>query len=96
MKPRLEPVDHTEHDAFVWAHVVLEAPGPVRFGSTLWTRSLMQDRHDADRMLRIMQLGCRFCGSNSMHGEVHERDCIYVTDPSTRRVWIRKGARIIE
>lgn len=53
MKPRLEPSDHTEDDAFVWAHVVLEAPGPARFGSTLWTRSLMQDRRDADLMLDI-------------------------------------------
>lgn len=54
------------------------------------------DRLDAARMLRIMTLGCRFCGSNSMCGEVHKPDCIYATDPTARRVWLRRGARVIE
>lgn len=46
MKPRLEPCDHTEDDAFAWAGVVLNAK-PERFGTVLWTRSLMHDRRDA-------------------------------------------------
>lgn len=48
MKSRLEPADHTEQDAYAWAKVVLDAPSPAMFGSVLWTRSLMQDRRDAD------------------------------------------------
>lgn len=52
MKPRLEPCDHTEEDAYAWAGVVLNAR-PDRFGTILWTRSLMQDRRDADLMLTL-------------------------------------------
>lgn len=55
MKPRLEPCDHTDEDAFAWAHVVLEAPAPRMFGNVLWTRSLMQDRRDSDL---IFELAC--------------------------------------
>lgn len=55
MKPRLEPCDHTEADAHVWTCVVLAAAGLSRFGSLLWTRSLMQDRSDADLMLKARQ-----------------------------------------
>lgn len=50
MTQRLEPCDHTEEDAFVWAHVVLKVSSANRFGSLLWTRSLMQDRCDAQVM----------------------------------------------
>jgi hypothetical protein len=94
MKPRLESLPYTAEDEDVWNFVgCFEV---FFYGFSLEDLSADQDRRDADRMLRIMTLGCRFCGSNSMCGEVHMPDCIYVTDPSSRRVWLRKGARIIE
>lgn len=49
MKPRLEPVEHTDDDAIAWAYV--HGRGGPRFGPTLWTRSLMSDSRDALLML---------------------------------------------
>ena len=85
----------TEEDWWIFVNHRGDPFRAYRMGCA-FVRSRQQDRRDADRMLRIMTLGCRFCGSNSMWGEIHEKDCIYATDPSARRVWLRKGARIIE
>jgi hypothetical protein len=95
MKPRLEPVPVTEEDFEILCYTW---PGRDWRRDPLYPigHSIGADRRDADRMLRIMTLGCRFCGSNSMHGEVHMPDCIYVIDPNARKVWLRKGAKIIE
>jgi len=52
MKPRLEPCDHTPEDSLAWSGVIwLANRGSGYTGSYLWTRSLMQDRRDADLML---------------------------------------------
>ncbi len=51
MKPRLEPLEHTAADALMWADVNWR--GGPRFGPTLWTRSLMQDRRDAELMSKV-------------------------------------------
>lgn len=53
MKLRLEPCDHTEEDTLAWAHVIW---GHTVGGSTLWTRSLMQDRRDANLMLMAAEM----------------------------------------
>lgn len=94
MKPRLDSAALTVLDAQI--HWRVTELFRARHGGRLFTTSLNGDRRDADRMLRIMRLGCRFCGANSQYGEAHERDCIYETDPTRRQVWHRKGARIIE
>jgi len=98
MKPRQPVLNITDEDEeiFWWVAMRLTSEPPRSDQMEIVLRSVDADRRDADRMLRIMILGCRFCGSNSMHGEVHMPDCIYVIDPSARRVWLRKGARIIE
>jgi hypothetical protein len=54
MKPRLEPLDHTDEDSMAWADVLLRYA--ERHGGTLWTRSLMQDRRDADLMFEAQRL----------------------------------------
>ena len=46
---RLKPIEHTGCDAIAWGGVQWRC-GP-RFGPTLWTRSLMSDRRDAELML---------------------------------------------
>lgn len=100
MKARQPSVPLTQEDWEIWWFVTRSWILPQRrqsdylFSLEEWARG--SDRRDADRMLRIMVWGCRFCGTSSMHGQVHDRDCIYVTDPSSRRVWLRKGARVIE
>lgn len=96
MKPRRNSAILTDEDTDIWYDLRCYRGRRESECAPLIRKRLEGDRRDADRMLRIMRLGCRFCGSNSMHGEVHERDCIYVTDPSRRQVWNRKGARIIE
>lgn len=47
---RLEPCDQTSEDATAWAAVIFRLGDRGRFGSVVWTRSLMGDRRDADLM----------------------------------------------
>lgn len=96
MKGHLNPKPASAEDRLILLRWCVKHYSPTHPQSCICASYAAADRRDADRMLRIMTLGCRFCGSNSMYGEVHERDCIYVTDPSARRVWLRKGARVIE
>ncbi len=94
MKPRLEALPSTSQDINIWMQLCTKRQAELWY--RLYYGSRACDRRDADRILRIMSHGCRFCGSNSGYGEIHNPDCVYVTDPSARRVWLRRGARIIE
>lgn len=51
-KIRAEPCEQTIADAIVWATVMFRLGNRGRFGSVLWTRSLMRDRDDANLMYR--------------------------------------------
>jgi hypothetical protein len=97
MKPRLLSAPLTPEDFDIYVRMSARYfRAPRVWQGHVASMYDLADRRDADRMMRIMTLGCRFCGSNSMHGEVHTSDCIYVIDPSARKVWLRKGVRIIE
>ena len=55
-KIRAEPCEQTIADAIVWATVMFRLGNRGRFGSVLWTRSLMRDRDDANLMLLAQEL----------------------------------------